>query len=65
MSLSFHKVVNVFFLYVRDKVLIIIHSIYRKWDQFNKVCQIGTQTITKLIAGSGSYMGVSKMITVA
>lgn len=25
----------------------------------------GTQTITKLIAGSGSYMGVSKMITAA
>lgn len=62
MSLLFYKVINVFF--VCDKVLIIIHFIYRKWDQFNKVCQIGTQTITKFIAGSGSYMGVSKMITV-
>jgi len=27
--------------------------------------RFGTQTITKLIAGSGPYMGVSKMITAA
>lgn len=52
-------------LCVHANILVIMYSIYRKWDQFNKVCQISTQTITKLIAGSGSYMGVSKMITVA
>jgi hypothetical protein len=54
-------------LRVRDEILIIIHLTYIGGDGINLTMFIrfGTQTITKLIAGSGSYMGVSKMITAA